>query len=370
MSLIALAFAAALSGQDPCADIWSDECRAVRDANPDCFDDNLTNRCAEPEQARVRALLEIASAEAELEAGVEMYRVFFVDGYGNDMPAVTLERRPGASPRVVVNGSEGRRLSGAVSTEVWTQIRAGARYVDRELASRTPAGPDDTVQMCLHSWVVTVEIAEPSPHDSSIPGLRRKTQDACEDGLAVQYAFGLAKAAIEALHPCNELDPNQHRNDVARLSSCLGLEGDQLAAIEFLNGRERGANRIPADQTADAWGLWLGFSNTRNIDWNGVRVVETPARPGVLRISVASFLAERSAELGEMWLGVENLRGDSSTQISVGGEIWISDRVDPSNTDGLKAPYLQTWRAGRPGDGWRLESWTVGAFSRVEPRDD
>lgn len=368
--LAALMMSLALTGQDPCAtDIWSEACEAERLARPDCFDDNLTDRCSEAEQVRVRELLGVASAEAELAAGVEMYRAFYVDGYGNDLPAVTFERRPGAPPSVVVNGFRGRRLSGVVSAEVWNQVRRDARYVDRQLTPRPIAEEGGDVRICLHSWVVTVEVAGPSSSDAPIPPLRRKTQDTCEEGLAAQYAFGLATAALEALHPCGELDPKQYRNDLMRLASCLGLEGDQLAVIEYLNGRDQQANVIPEDQSADVWGRWLGFSNTRSIDWNGTHVIETPARPGVPRISVASFLAERSAELGEMWLGVEHIRGDSSTQISVEGDIWISDRADPSNTKGLKAPYEQTWRADGPG-GWRLQSWTVGAFSRVEPQDD
>lgn len=368
--LAALLMSLALTGQDPCADPLSDECEAIRLLNPDCFDDNLTNRCSEAEQARVRALLGVATAESELEAGVEMYRAFFVDGYGGNRPAVTFERRPGASPRVIVHGFGGRRLEGAVSTEVWTRVRTDARYVDRELAPAGPAAEDGSFMMCLHSWVVTVEVAEPSPRDASDSGVRRKTQDACGDGLAIPYAFSLAKAAIEALHPCDDLDPKQYRNDIERLANCLALEGDRLAVVEFLNGRERSANRIAADQSKDAWDDWLGFSNTRSVVWNGVTVTETPARAGVPRISVPAFLAERSAELGEMWLGVERLRGDSSTRISVSGEIWISDPADPSNTVELMAPYQQTWRANRPGDDWRLETWTVGAFSGVEPPED
>lgn len=368
--LAALMMSLALTGQDPCADPRSDACKAARLASPDCFDDNLTNRCSEAEQAGVRALLGVPTAEAELEAGVEMYRAFFVDGYGRNRPAVTFERRPGGSPRVVVNGFGGRRLEGAVSTEVWTRVRTDARYVDRELAPAGPAAEDGSFMMCLHSWVVTVEVAEPSPPDTSSSGVRRKTEDACGDGLAIPYAFGLAKAAIEALHPCDDLDPKQYRNDVERLAGCLGLEGDQLAVVEFLNGRERLMHRIAADQSKEAWDRWLGFSNTRSVVWDGVTVVETPGRPGVPRISVPAFLAERSAELGEMWLGVEHLRGDSSTRISVSGEIRISDPADPSNTNALTAPYQQTWHANRPGDEWRLETWTVGAFTGVERRED
>lgn len=368
--LAALMMSLALTGQDPCADPRSDACEAARLANPDCFDDNLTNRCSEAEQASVRAFLGVETAEAELAAGVEMYRVFFVDGYGRDRPAVTFERRPGSSPRVVVNGGGGRRLEAAVSTEVWTRVRTDARYVDRELAPAGPAAEDGSFMMCLHSWVVTVEVAEPLPRDTSSSGVRRRTQDACGDGLAIPYAFSLAKAAIEALHPCDDLDPKHYRNDIERLARCLGLEGDRLAVVEFLNGRERSAHRIPADQSKEAWDDWLGFSNTRSVVWNGVTVAETPARSGVPRISVPAFLAERSSELGEMWLGVEHLRADSSTRISVSGEIWISDRADPSNTNALMAPYQQTWRANRPGDDWRLETWTVGAFSGVEPLED
>lgn len=369
--LASLMMSLALTGQDPCAvDIWSDECEAERQARPDCFDDNLTDRCAEAEQARVRELLGVAPAEAELAAGVEMYRAFFVDGYGNDLPAVTFERRPGASPSVVVNGFRGRRLSAVVSTEVWNQVRRDARYVDRQLTPRGQSEGGDSIRMCLHSWVVTVEVAGPSSSDAPIPPLRRKTQGTCEEGLAAQYAFGLATAALEALHPCGELDPKQYRNDIMRLASCLALEGDQLSVVEYLNGRDRRANIIPKDQSAEAWGRWLGFSNTRSVDWNGARVVETPGRPGVPRISVAGFLAERSAELGEMWLDVEHIRGDSSTQISVEGDIWISDPAGPADSRGLKAHYQQIWRSDAPGDGWRLENWTVGAFSRVEPQDD
>ncbi len=206
----------------------------------DCFDDDMNNRCDAESRRQTRARFGVPSIEELNESGAQVRRAFFVDGYGSEMPVITFIRAPGAGPRVTVsivresaNGS--RRvveLTEELSAPVWDDAIARTELFHRALAPQTMPVTDDeeaAITICLHSWVTTVEAADP-------PGsLRMRTQDSCNEGLTTEAGFYLARLAYEALPYCTALELNDYRNRVAALQACALLEGDRLAAAEALN---------------------------------------------------------------------------------------------------------------------------------------
>ena len=358
--LAALMMSLALSGQEPCADLWSDKCEAERRARPNCFDDNLTDRCAADEQARVRTLLGVASIEDESAAGVEAYRAFFVDGYGNDMPAVAFERRPGEGPKVVVYGREGRSMSAPVSADIWQNVQSESRFADRVLqepvATATAEGqPTALPAMCLHSWVQTVEMANTWPERWSVTPVRRRTEDACGGGLTTRFAFHLADVAVKAIPPCDVLDEGQQRNRITQLDTCLRLKGDRLAAADLRNARSsfglrRGAD--PAD--AYAWQAAMGTNGSPRLVWAGQEIKTERSRDK----NVAEFLIARHAELSSLTFRQTVFEGiDSRRAIAEGVASYVVDETT------WQADYRQTWVWDPSLIEWMLSDWVVESFA-------
>jgi hypothetical protein len=374
-----LAFAAALTGQDPCADIWSDDCTALRRANPDCFDDNLTDRCAAAEQARVRELLGMTSIEDEAAAGVEVYRVFFVDGYGRDMPTVSFERRPNEAPKVVIYGVEGRRRTSPVSMETWEMVTRRSRFAEAPPPSPPPppsspraaaSGEEiDEVVICLHSWVTTFEAT--MAHDGRSM-IRRRTEDGCHGGLTMAYAFEAAALAVSSLPACERLTRDNHRNDVARLQACLILEGDSIAAAELFNEKDdRPRTLWNKPVTTEAWREWLGFGHAARIEWAGEAFAEPQgyydSRPG--RPDLPQFLVQRATVLSPFDVYPARYIGESANRARIEGQMRYSIGDPETSRSYMVADYSQVWMRTR-GDAWRLDFWTVGTFTRYDVPED
>lgn len=232
----------------------------------DCRDDDGNDRCGREAHGRMRALYGIESSEDLLARGVTMRRAMFVDGYGNDLVAVTFWREPGKPPMVEVRspqtegGEDPQPLRAAISGKTWGEVVSASAYFDRELAAEpAPAGAGDGFppppSICLHSWVVVVEAVDAprvSPNivfgtssaaaarDPSLPvevtrtpaSTRTATEDACSSGLAMVYAFKLAEIARDQLAECSSLALEDFRNEPQLLGLCHQLRGDRLAAGE------------------------------------------------------------------------------------------------------------------------------------------
>ena len=105
-----------------------------------CRDDDGNDRCSPEAHDRMRALYGLESAEDLLARGVTMRRAMFVDGYGNDVAAITFWREPGMAPMVEVRSprvserEEPQPLRAAISGETWAEVLYGSTYFDRELA--------------------------------------------------------------------------------------------------------------------------------------------------------------------------------------------------------------------------------------------
>ncbi|WP_282008221.1 hypothetical protein [Brevundimonas aveniformis] len=327
----------------------------------ECLDDDHTDRCDPEVQARVRDLLGIASIEDEAASGAIVYRALFVDGYGRDMPAVAFERRPGQSPEVVIYGREGRTVRAPASSEAWDAVVAQSRFADRELAPIRDVSGDDpdveSVSICLHAWVQTVEIANAARARLVDEPVRRRTESACGGGLTTRFAFFLADLAVEQIPWCDQIDADTERNAVTQLDTCLMLSGDRLAAADLYNAR-----LADVDWTRDD-GLnvgevraHLGVSSPHTLTW-GDQVVQAESWSDR---NVAEFLLARFADHPYLRFWPTNIEGVNAEQVVVRGiaEATFGDvRVS--------AAYTQTWLWHELSLVWGLSDWSVEPFTPV-----
>lgn len=333
----------------------------AQDSSPapdECLDDNLSNRCDAEEQSRVRALLGVASIEDEAASRAIVYRAFFVDGYGRDMPAVSIERRPGQSPEVVIYGRDGRSTHAPVSTEAWERVRREARFADRVFEPVEPTSPG--VGICLHSWVQTVEIANSPRERFADEPVRRRTEDACGGGVTTRFAFLLAETAAAEIPWCERLDADHERNSVTQLETCLMLSGDQMAAAELYNERLADARWMRSDEM-DIGDVraHLGVNTPHTLTW-GDEVIS--ARQWSDR-NVADFLLARFRDHPSLHFWPTGIEGVDARRVRVTGvaEAYTSDDVR------TVADYAQVWLWNESSLSWGLAEWTVGAFEPARP---
>ena len=321
----------------------------------DCLDDNLTDRCRADQQEKVRAMCGVASREEEAAAGAEIYRAFFVDGYGRDMPVVAFERRRGQAPQAVVYGSGGLRISAPLSAAAWARVRGDAAFADRKLEPLPAQGGE--VGLCLHSWVQTVEMANSTPARWRVEHVRRRTEDACSGGLTTRFAFELADMAVEAIHPCDALDIDQQRNRITQLATCLSLEGDRLAAAELRNARFNFGPRRGLDpKDAGAWRASIGTNGSPVLDWGGAVVRTDRGRDN----RVAEFIVGKLNELPNLRFEQHLFEGVSGREGIVRGQATYGD-----DGTGYAASYRQVWVWDPNLGEWMLSEWTVEPFRPI-----
>lgn len=313
--------------------------------NSDCHDDNMRDRCDPSIQAQTRALYGARTIEELAAEGVQVRRAFFVDGYGRDMPMVSFERARGRDPRVVVsvprrneNGDvEAVELTAPVPSSTWNEIIEMTKHFDRALVS-TQAQGDDVMTMCLHSWVVTMEASEP---ESARP-VRRRTEDACNDGLTIDAGFNLGRRALALLPACNALRQDQHRNEIASFYACALLEGDRIAAAEALNQ----ALALNHAERSAIGGL---IHDMAQVEWAGEPSIEGvdawEAWPRLMRNEVVDF---------------ERVVGESVNEVHAFG--YISDWDHSDQPRYRSARVEQIW-VRENGFDFRMKHARVGAWS-------
>jgi hypothetical protein len=316
-----------------------------------CDDDDGEDQCDADVQRRVRSMFEVQSIEELGSAGAQVRRVFFVDGYGSDMPVVSFERVPGESPRVEVSvrtfGDEERvvKMVALAPLPVWASVLRETTYFDRTFAPLPPGPPSDELSICLHSWVVTIEAADPNEERP----IRRSTQDACNDGLAVGAGFEMARHAYELLPHCNALDLNNYRNVVVLLAACALLEGDRIAAAEATNRYEDldGVYGEVRRQDFDD----LLHENVR-LDW--------PDEPTVN--GVVDAAAYWTRHMNDHWRYARSFHGEGPDRVTISGRLVQRSARD---RDRQGAAFEQVW-VRENGFDFRLLEMRVGAFSRDE----
>ncbi len=346
--LIALLGAAAIGGQ------------AAPPLDRTCLDDNNRDICAPVARAERLTSLGMATAEADAEAGVESYRVFFVDGYGRDMPGFVFERRPGAGPMSVVYGAGGARLEAPVSPAMWDEVVARAEFADRELAP-LPAVANPLAGICLHAWSSTVEMTNSPLYRWRSEPVRRRTESACNGALTTRFAFFVAEQTLKAQPHCQGLDPDRQRNVVTLVASCMALKGDRVAAGSLFDQISDGRPRQGADLTDPfAWQAYLGTNGSPRLDWAGQTVVGTQGRTR----SVAEFIVARLQERPSLRFYPSTYEATDARRVVVTGKAYYSEQTEGEAERSFEAEFTQTWVFDPNLSSWMVSDWTVQPFSR------
>jgi hypothetical protein len=281
----------------------------------DCRDDRGVDRCKAEQQRRVRELFGVKPIEAHRDAGDQVRRAFYVDGYGRDVVAITFIRPKGGDPSLWVHFpreddvKRSEPLRAAVPLEVWESVLRRSDLFDRPLASPPTArsggdSKEKEILVCLHSWVYTVEATDPAQGEYQPATLRSKVEDACDDGPAEAYATELTIAAVPLLPPCARLDRARHRNEATLLSACRLLRGDRLAAAEVMNRLDELRNVEGPEDLALARGLFTGDAQ---IDWAG--------ELHNVRGGAAATWAKKIAEGGRTVLYYDSFEGESADRV-------------------------------------------------------
>lgn len=324
-----------------------------------CTDDRGVNRCNDEQQRRMRALYGVPTIEEHQAAGEEVRRIFFVDGYGRDLILIAFIRSPGRDPELRVHHprTEGNAstepLRAPLSQEALDDIALAARHFDRSFVPLPVAGPI----ICSHAWLYQVETVERTRNPRQPTEVRRKIEDACDDGPTGSFAREAAERALALLPYCSALDRDHYRNAPTILATCRILHGDRLAAAEVLNlshafrqlSGSRDAPRIAAHFAHEAEIFWAGET------WRG-----------------AGYRAgeQWTARLGQSPyptnMYVQRVEGETGSRVRVTGQ--LSRTADVATGDGSgseTATVEQLWVRDINGE-MRVERATVGRWRRSE----
>jgi hypothetical protein len=320
-----------------------------------CSDDRGKDRCSAEQQKRVRELFGVKSIEEHSAAGDQVRRAFYVDGYGRDVVAIAFVRSPGREPMLRVHFPLEDKvrvdpLTAPVPEDIWREVIERSAHFDKRLHPLPEPEPEGTISLCIHSWVFTIEAADPARTREGKPTIRRRTEDACEDGLGEAYATGLYRAAVPLFPHCARLDRAQHRNEASLLSACRLLTGDRLAAAEVMN---RVDAFLDVEGAADAPAIRDLFEYDSIVDWNGVRNEGSS--------SAAAFWAQRIGEgegegEGRTILYYDTIRGENADRVILTGLLSRSGAGDTY----LTARVEQIWK--REGGQFVIERISVGPF--------
>lgn len=314
-----------------------------------CRDDHGRDRCASTEQAKARALFGATAIEAQAATGDEVRRVFYVDGYGNDLIAISAVHSRGRAPELRVDfPSSDRRMSGPLTAPLplalWRDINA--RTASLPWTPPPPRkDPKGELSICLHAWVYTLEAAN--------PGVRRLTEDACQRGPGQNFAIWLSDATVPLFPHCAALDKKKHRNSAALLRSCGILSGrDRVAAARAMNGADafRGIGG-----EGDAARLAPYFAPAVAIDWAGDRPAPADA---------ARFWAARMGpgDGSVAHLYVDSVEGMALNRVRLMGKLSRSTDTPRGRATGSEQAIVELRWARQPDGVFRITRATVGPW--------
>lgn len=236
--------------------------------NP-CLDDDHNDRCSAAKQAEMRALYRVPPIETYAAATVR--RIFYVDGYGNDVVAIEFIRAAEKDAAVRVHFPRATAedpippVETLLTDEQWREVINASEHFDRQFASKAEPGSGDSeakdIVLCIHSWVYWAEAIDIGAKP------RSTVNDACNDQPVEKFAWFAAKTGRQAIPFCAALDKRFSRNEATLLRSCSKLSGDRLAAAEVWN-RANGLRSIDTPSGMDdlpAYDLELDFQGKKLI---------------------------------------------------------------------------------------------------------
>jgi hypothetical protein len=251
-------------------------------------------------------LFQVPTIEAYRDAGDQVRRAFYVNGYGRDVLALSFVRARGRDPELRVHfhpepGMPDRPpMIAPVPPDEWQALLDRSALFDRELVS-PPEPSDGGIIMCGHGWMFTVEGADPPRGGRGEGRVGRRTENACENGLTEAFAVEMYRAALRLMPICARIGAHRNMHPVSRLADCRTLEGDRLAAAAVMNLLDPLLVSLEADGLAQFVPL---FDSQASVDWNGER---GPA--GSARTAAAFFLAKWT-EIGRPDFYVESIVGE------------------------------------------------------------
>ncbi|HYI48350.1 MAG TPA: hypothetical protein VEX35_07800 [Allosphingosinicella sp.] len=342
---------------------------AQSEADRDCTDDNGVDRCAAAQQARVRALYGVETIEAHRDAGDQVRRVFYVDGYGYDIAAIAFLRRPGHDPEVRVHfkREEGGPLHAPMVAPVpiddWELLIERSAHFDRALVPR-PEPPrfengEELVTVCLHASLYMAEATDPAREGGEAATLRRRAEGGCSRGTTGAFAREVSRAALPLFPHCALLNPSHYRTPADQLVACRVLSGDRPAAAQVRNQLEA---LSWADTMAELPEIARLFDNRTRIEWNG------ELHAGREADGAARFFLAKMLEGGRRDLVIDSIEGLSDRRVRFRGNLVRSvARPDGQEEVSETAPVEMIWELEYRGR-FMIRSLTVGPSARPRRR--
>lgn len=315
------------------------------------------------------------------DGGVETYRVEFERltglaypdrlGAAASKPTVIFERRPGEAPRVIVLAAD-RRMEGPVSEVAWERVRREGRALADAVGPRNHF--PDADEVCVGAMLfTTVEMTPDWIRGSDGTPWRRWTSlPGCgdTDGPVAGFGDDMARIALDLLPPCDSLTTATDPNPSRTLAQCVWLDGDRMAAVQFLNDRRLRPRRtyVAARDWRD-WRDWFGQGEPE-LEWPGyvqwLEQAQDGLREGREHSDQSVFVAEQAGQLENLSIWYTSIRGDSAGQVTTRGFITGVRPEGPGGDDDIDVIAVdeQVWEHA---DGWSLRSWRVEPF---HPQDE
>lgn len=310
-----------------------------------CMDDYGRDLCDQGKWSEIVTNLGLEPAEQAQRAGLRGVRVFTVDGYSRDLPAITIlaaadSASTSRDPGLVVywekfntsGTAEPATLARTAPPELWrkaTDLQRLAAASPERQPDQEPGPNPDVISLCLHAWVTVTE----SLTDA---GVLRRVRNACGDDPLFDASFEMSSETLQAFPDCGRINPANHRNAATIVRRCFALDGtDRMAAAEVLNvldGDMERARHLSARLAPD------------------VRLT-LPDRPVV---SGAAAVTEALAgpALSDLYVGATRVVGEAGRATSDG---YLEEYLpDSSRTASLQIGWVGS------GSDWRIATIAIG----------
>lgn len=315
-----------------------------------CMDDYGRDLCDEDIWTEIVSKFRLEPAELVQRQGKRGVRVFTVNGYSNDMPAISIlatrfdeSGEPEDAELEVLRErfpDEYKAMPPSLKREAWSNLYGWAADLQELVAASPERQPDEEsereaetgdriVSICLHAWVTVTE-------SLTDEGVRRRIRNACGSDPVFEASFAMSGRALLGFPHCNHLDPANHRNESTQLSRCFSLVG---------------SNKIAAADVASIFDSAIeDVADLKTYLAPDVRLT----RPGRTPVSGASGVIATLADPGfaEFDLNAGLLLGEADRVIATG---WLDRNIE----GGFEAADLEiSWR--KTNNTWRIASINVG----------